>query len=152
MSELTLNLDSVNFPWPDDTTCAFRPGDPSLDLAWIPQTSDQWEFYATGYREAADRLYESWRATRHDFLIFPLVFIFRHYTELRLKELSQSAAELLDLPPDWRCNHRIDDLWRRLRPLLQRIEPKGSATQRIATAIATWPTCNGSMSSTSTLR
>src|SRR5436190_12574440 len=126
MSELSINLDLTKLPWPDDNTCVFRAGDPSLDLAWIPQTAAQWHFYATGYREAAEHLYRCWCSSRHDFLIFPLVFLFRHSIELRLKELSQSAADLLDLPPDWHRNHRIDHLWHRLKPLLRRIEPEGS--------------------------
>lgn len=127
MSEpVSLNLGLITLPWPDDSTAVFRAGEPSRNLAWIPQSAAQWHCYADGYREAADRLYQSWRESSNDLLIFPLVFVFRHYTELRLKELLQSAAELLDLPPNWRCKHRIKNLWLRLRALLQRIEPKGS--------------------------
>jgi hypothetical protein len=126
MPEIDFNLDLTNLPWPDDSTCVFRAGDPSLNLAWIPQTAHQWQCYAAGYREAADRLYQSWCVSRHDSLIFPIVFLFRHYTELRLKELVQSAADLLDLPADWKCKHRIDILWHRLKPLLRDVEPDGS--------------------------
>jgi hypothetical protein len=42
---------------------------------------------------------------------------------LRLKGLLQSVHYLLDLPKDWKCSHHIDDVWRRLRPLLQRAAP-----------------------------
>ena len=115
--------DAANRPWPDDATTVFRAGDPSRDLAWIPQTAAQWHTYADGYKEAAERLYESWRQLSDDSLVFPLVFLYRHYTELRVKELLQSVHHLLDLPKDWKCSHHIDDLWKTLKPLLQRAAP-----------------------------
>lgn len=118
-----LHIDLSKRLWPDDTTSIFRPGDPSRNLAWIPQTSAQWHRYADGYKEAAERLYESWRSLSDDDLVFPLVFLYRHYTELRLKELLQSVARLLDLPKNWECSHKIDHLWRTLKPLLRRTAP-----------------------------
>jgi hypothetical protein len=121
-----IDIDLSNRPWPDDTTSVFRPGEPSRNLAWIPQTPAQWHRFADGYKEAADRLYQSWRDLSDDDLVFPMVFLYRHYTELRLKELLQSVARLLNLPKDWKCNHRIDNLWRTLKPLLQRAAPNES--------------------------
>jgi hypothetical protein len=126
MTNTDLNIDLTNRPWPDDTTSVFREGKPSRNLAWIPQTAAQWHSYADGYNEAAERLYQSWCELSYDHLVFPMVFLYRHYTELRLKELLQSVAQLLDLPKDWKCSHHIDDLWRRLRPLLQQAAPDES--------------------------
>jgi hypothetical protein len=120
MPELDLNINLSKRPWPDDTTCVFRAGDPTTDLEWIPQTRSQWDRYAGGYKEAADRVYRSWRKMSEDAMVFPLVFLYRHYVELRIKEVLQSVAQLLDLPKDWKCSHHVDDLWLRLRPLLQR--------------------------------
>ena len=124
MPETDLLIDLSKRPWPDETTSIFRPGEPSCDLAWIPQTPAQWHRYAEGYKEAADRLYQSWRALSDDDLVFPLVFLYRHYAELRLKELLQSVARLLELPKNWKCNHKIDDLWQTLKPLLRRASPQ----------------------------
>jgi hypothetical protein len=116
-----LNIE-VNRHWPDETTQVFRVGEPNRNLAWIPQTGSQWDRYAEGYREAADRIYQSWREISNDALAFPIVFLFRHYVELRIKELLQSVERLLDLPKGWTRSHDIADLWRRLRPLLQRAD------------------------------
>jgi hypothetical protein len=126
MPEIDLTYDPNSIPWPDDTTSVFRATGAMTHLAWIPRTVDQWECYAEGYREAAERLYQSWCTDQHHDLAFPMVFLYRHYTELRLKELLQSGAELLDLPKDWKCSHRIDNLWQRLKPLLQQVWPEGS--------------------------
>jgi hypothetical protein len=125
MPELDLNIDTSQLAWPDETTHVFQPAGANPNVAWIPQTVGQWHLYAEGYREAAERVYESWRAQRLDYLVFPLVFLYRHYVELRLKQLLQSSARLLELPRDWQCNHQIDNLWHVLAPLLRRISPDG---------------------------
>jgi hypothetical protein len=82
-TDLSFKRDSI--PWPDNTTAVFRPTGTMTHLAWIPRTVDQWDCYAEGYREAAERLYESWCRDQHHYLAFPMVFLYRQYTELRLK-------------------------------------------------------------------
>ena len=118
-------IDFSDLPWPDDCTCVFRPGEPSRALAWIPQTRWQWSRYADGYREGAERVFQSWRGLSDDSLVFPIVFLYRHYTELRIKELLLAVSTLLgiDLPKDWNKKHKIDELWRHLKPLLKQASP-----------------------------
>lgn len=116
-----LNIDLSKHPWPDDSTQLFRPGEPSRQVAWIPQNPNQWHRYAEGYKEAAERLYASWLALSDDCLVFPLVFLYRHYTELRIKELLLSAGQFLDQSIEWKRNHNIEVLWHFLSPILQRI-------------------------------
>jgi len=111
--------------WPDGKTKLFTAGDQRWNVAWLPKTREAWYLYADGYKKAADRLFESWRKNsfKPDYLIFPLVFLCRHYVELRLKELLQASSRLLQLPENWQCNHRVDNLWKTLRPLIRRICP-----------------------------
>jgi hypothetical protein len=123
MDDLGLNLDLSKLPWPDDSTHVFQPGEPGPGLAWMPQYPCQWHRYAEGYREAAERLYASWCALSHDCLVFPLVFLYRHYVELRVKELLLSAVGFLDLPENWKQNHDIAALWHVLKPLLRQVFP-----------------------------
>jgi hypothetical protein len=123
MDDLKLNIDLSKLPWLDNFTRIFQPGEPSRRLAWIPQDPCQWHRYAEGYREAAERVYASWGALSDDCLIFPLVFLYRHYVELRIKELLQSAILHLDLPIDWKRSHDIASLWRVLSPLLRQAFP-----------------------------
>lgn len=112
--------------WPDATSRVFVPGDLGHRLAWIPKSEGQWERYAHGYKEAAERVYESWLKVSDDSLIFPLVFLYRHYVELRLKELLQAASGFLGLPKDWASNHEISALWKHLKDLLFKIWPEAS--------------------------
>lgn len=123
---MNLNLDTTKLSWPDETTRVFRAGGTIWSLAWNPTTPTQWHLYAQGYHDAAEQLYASWQATRGcpDYLIFPMVFLYRHYVELRLKELIQSAASLLSIPTGWPAIHDLDHLWCIVRPRLTEISPK----------------------------
>lgn len=126
MKPLDLNIDLSERPWPDDTSHVFVPGEPSRRVAWIPNSAAQWHCYAHGYKEAAERLYESWLSISDDNLIFPLVFLYRHYVELRLKELLQSSEQLLGLPQGWQSDHDIAKLWSHLESYLVEIFPDES--------------------------
>lgn len=121
MDTLIPNIDLSKYPWPDDSTHIFQPGEPNRHVAWIPQDPNQWHRYAEGYKEAAERLFASWLALSDDCLVFPLVFLYRHYAELRIKELLLSAGRFLDLSIEWKRNHEIEALWHILSPILQRI-------------------------------
>jgi len=123
MDYLNLQIDLKQLPWPDETSHVFLRGDPSRRVAWIPNDAAQWHRYASGYKEAGERVYESWVALSDDSLVFPIVFLYRHYVELRLKELLQSAESYLDLPRSWRSDHDIGVLWGHLARLLPEIFP-----------------------------
>jgi len=124
MDPLNLQTDLKKFPWPDGTTRVFSPGEPIRRVAWIPQDSEQWHRYGCGYKEAAKRVYESWCALSDDCLVYPLIFLHRHYVELRLKELLQSGSHFLNLPINWQCNHNIVSLWNLFKEIFPRIWPE----------------------------
>ena len=58
-----------------------------------------------------------------DAVICPLVFLWRHYIEIRLKEIIISASALLGKPPSKKAEktHNLDVLWRQSRVLLEKI-------------------------------
>jgi len=123
MDPLNLQIDLTQLPWPNKTSHVFLQGEASRRVVWIPKDTAQWHRYAHGYKEAADRVYESWIALSDDSLVFPLVFLYRHYVELRLKELLQSAERFLGLPQDWQSDHDIANLWCHLSQFLPKIFP-----------------------------
>ena len=68
-----------------------------------------------------------------DYLAYPMVYLYRHYVELMLKEflLSAKRAGLIQLPENWECNHNLKKLWDRIHPLLGELfpnEPERDAT------------------------
>ena len=87
-----------------------------------------WSVYAFGYKEAGDVIanYVISERRYQDALVFPLVFLYRHYLELELKDLIHQARLLLDIDEPFPKNHRIDGLWRTCRRLLEEISPGDS--------------------------
>jgi len=82
--------------------------------------------YVDGFKMASDRLVGHVISTGNDqdFLVYPIVFGYRHYLELRLKGLLRDASLLLgELAPDPKLmgRHRLLPLWTKIRPMLERI-------------------------------
>ena len=91
-----------------------------------------WEHYIDGFRTAADSLAAStageWRASN---LVYPTMFLYRHYLELRIKQLIVGFRKLLGLPEEVPAPHQLLSLWESLRDLeLQAIKSgEWSATE-----------------------
>jgi len=66
-----------------------------------------WDAYASGYLEAANLLVEKALETgqRTDTLIYPVAFLYRHYLELRLKEITIQGGELISGQREFRLVH-----------------------------------------------
>ncbi|MGP8051206.1 MAG: hypothetical protein ACLPYB_11440 [Desulfobaccales bacterium] len=94
--------------------------------------SHGWTIYATGYKDAADILVEHIAKTKRqqDTLIYPIIFLYRQYLELALKDLILDARKLLDDLNPLSKTHRIDELWRICDRLLEQISPGDSAESR----------------------
>ena len=84
--------------------------------------------YTEGYRRAARCLVEHVSKTgrSQDFLVYPVIFLYRHNIELCLKEIIQAALQLLNRNADEKQKknlngHRLDDLWRDAKSLLSEV-------------------------------
>jgi hypothetical protein len=85
--------------------------------------------YSKGYRTAAKLLskqvFES-AGTDKNVLVFPILYLYRHYIELLLKRLTEVGAFLADkeLSKDETISlgrHRLDVLWDNLLPILEAV-------------------------------
>jgi hypothetical protein len=74
---------------------------------------------------AADNLVQSVIASNdsQDYLVNPIAFLYRHYLELRLKELLFSSTLLLQEDPRVQNEHDLTKLWEELRPKLEKVRP-----------------------------
>lgn len=113
-------------PLPQKGDVLFQPADDWWHNACIDQWGDCSEAYINGYKSAADALITTVLSNERpiiDHLVYPIVFLYRHYLELRLKELNQEASKLLGKP--WRANpiHDLNRLWVSVRPDLEEIWP-----------------------------
>ncbi|MFN3188772.1 MAG: hypothetical protein ACK42D_04510 [Candidatus Paceibacteria bacterium] len=91
---------------------------------------DPTELYIVGYKEAGDALVQS-VANRNgtaDSLIFPIVFLYRQYIELRLKSLLLEGSRLLDIAYEQKRGHQLSKLWPKVRSILAELWPEGSKT------------------------
>ena len=86
---------------------------------------DPTELYIIGYKEAADLLVETVAEQKGtaDSLIFPIVFIYRHYIEIRLKSLLIYGYSLQDKEYKQKSEHSLFKLWEKVRELLIEIFP-----------------------------
>jgi hypothetical protein len=73
---------------------------------------------------AADRLVEGLRDGEQDFLVYPIVFLYRHYIELELKELIRDGSRLLNKPRNRPAGHHLEKLWPQCRKILQEAFPE----------------------------
>lgn len=110
---------------------------PSLDDNLFVEAEDWWmnaclnwyndptELYIVGYKEAADSLVDSIanRKGSADSLIFPIVFLYRHYVEIRLKSLLHDGSRLLDRDYKQKSEHQLSKLWPKVRSILDELWP-----------------------------
>ncbi len=80
----------------------------------------EWGLYVLGYREAADSIVENAEELGVDLLVYPVMFLYRHYLEIGLKHdlvvLRRYFGEPLNLPP----HHQLDKVWKEVRSLMER--------------------------------
>ena len=92
---------------------------------------DYWTAFAeshqVGFKRAAELLLEHFlrdiknAAGDRDTLILPILFLFRHYLEIRFKEITASGITLLGESAAWPLGHNLIKLWRDCRGVCERI-------------------------------
>lgn len=100
----------------------FASADDWQNNACISQFVGKEVAFIEGYRLAADTLVEHVKETgrSQDFLVYPIVFLYRHYLELLLKQIIVDGRELLDSKTGFPTHHRLSDLWNEAKGLTRR--------------------------------
>lgn len=115
-----------SLPWPKAGEVLFKgDADDWHNNACINFDADAWFGYAEGFRLGADYLVDRVEVTSadQDFLVYPVVFGYRHAVELRLKVLIRDVRRLLRQPGGAPMGHKLDVLWTSARPLVERAFP-----------------------------
>lgn len=102
----------------------FQPVDTDwINNARIVKADYRIEFYIQGYKKAADILVNHVLSTGtdQDTLVYPIVFLYRHYLELLLKNIIENGAKLLDTEEEPKKNHHLDDLWNIAKSIINKI-------------------------------
>jgi len=122
-----------NFPWPKqgDQLIA-ETGSRHYD-AWISGHSDLFA-HVEGYKRAADLVWaqieENPRLAGIDYLVYPMVFLYRHYVELSIKDIISLGNYLEHEPATFPAKHGLKELWKVARDLIERIGP-GCTTETL---------------------
>jgi len=122
-------FDSVNhLPWPRKGDILFDDADDWYHNACLNWGYDTWELYASGYKTAADILVQYVVDTRseRDTLVFPIVFNYRQYLELRCKEIIRVGRRLSDESAEFPHIHDLGKLWKICRDIIANNEPSAS--------------------------
>jgi hypothetical protein len=87
--------------------------------------SEGWHLYEHGYKQAADMLCQKTldEGPVHT-LVFPIVFLYRHYIELSLKLLLLDASRFMADVSEPQHNHDLRTLWKEARKILPAVWPE----------------------------
>lgn len=97
---------------------AFGPANEWSPTAHVGFRPDDWDAYAWGYRDAADVLVEQCladAALSPDVMVYPIAFLYRHFLEARLKELTRRGGLLVDRQAEVPTHHSLSQLWTQVR-------------------------------------
>src|SRR5262245_27116320 len=109
-----------------------RAGDKPFDAGpdWFNNACVGWgrcheDLYVRGYERAAEVLIDrvSGSGGDADVLIYPIVFLYRHHLELRLKQIIRLGHALFHEKTQLPHSHGLVVLWRKCRPMLERFWP-----------------------------
>lgn len=86
----------------------------NADIEWM---NNQSAFYSYGYRSAAEKLineYDKTSMPEKDAMVFPTIFLYRHYLEIEIKDLIYRSERCSEITPSEITHHRLLDIWNTL--------------------------------------
>lgn len=103
----------------------FKSDGGGINTACLNFASNPFDLYSTGYLQAGDILIDFVVENQkyHDTIVYPAVFNYRQYLELKLKEIIWSGRDLLNRPGKYPKNHQLLGLWNIAQELLAVIWP-----------------------------
>jgi hypothetical protein len=118
----------IELPWPKKGQVLFSGANDWYHNACINLRHFNWDWYATGYKHAGDILVQHVIDTRNhrDTLVFPIVFNYRQYLEVRCKEIIMLGKLLAHAEPEFPNKHNLRLLWDTCRSMITTHEPSAS--------------------------
>src|SRR3989442_9974486 len=103
--------------------CVLVPDDGIRFNAVLDHWTGAGDFHAEGYRQATEILLRRFLADpdgtagERDTLVLPILFLFRHYLELRFKDVIVCGQVLSGQHAQWRHGHDLQSLWTEVQEL-----------------------------------
>lgn len=110
-------------PWPQKGDILFKPAPDWWNNARVNFLHDHWETYVDGYKRAGDVLVEHVKNMRsdQDTLVYPIVFLYRHYIELRLKIIFMDGKQFVEDKKEFPAHHDIVNLWGECKKIIVKV-------------------------------
>jgi len=120
-------MDFNNIPWPDLNDDLLELGKDWTKHASLNYSLNEMHIYSEGYKKAADILSLKIQEDRMfiDFLIYPLVFLYRHHIELELKIIILEGNDLINNQKVERHHHKLQNLWDDAKKIIKELWPDG---------------------------
>lgn len=120
--------EDLNIPWPQKGDELFKAGKDWWHNACLNFSLDMSIGYVYGYKKAADILVEYIKHTQRDqdYLVYPIVFLYRHHLEIIIKKLINDGNRLLDIHEKVPQHHKINHLWDNCKKIVKEVWPDGS--------------------------
>lgn len=134
-SDSFLELLDKPFSWPAEGGRIFSTSENWRQNAQIAEGYDCSIVIEDGYKRAGDILVE--HALSHgggkDFLVYPILFCFRHYLELAIKNFLNTHGDIKGIKANT-SSHNFEELWPDCRCLLQEIFSVGNDDESLLIA------------------
>ena len=101
----------INGRWPRIGDRIFSPGDD----AWPAKSLEERNYrLGAGYKRAGDVLAQNLfgEARDHDNLMYPILFCYRHYIEIALKEIIERYGQWVNVVLRGKKDHELPKLWK----------------------------------------
>ncbi len=112
--------------WPDKKKSLFSKRKDWWNIAHLEITNidDGLSIYSQAYKDAADILVEHTQTdkTSLNFMVFPILFLYRHYIELALKEIILTASKYLGKKQSTINFHTLSKLWEEAKRLILEVD------------------------------
>lgn len=125
MGKISLGLPKL--PWPKEGDEPFLPAKDPRHEARLDMVHHTLSLYALAYKEAADRLVSCAlrrRVVYPDWAVLPVIFLYRHYLELMLKEIICSGRRCSLKEAGISKEHDLSKLWNGARTVLEELWPE----------------------------
>lgn len=111
----------IRFRWPKQGDAPFIQAANPLKNANIADGFARLVFMVEGYKKAGDLMIEAAEKdpSERDWLVFPILFNYRHFLELSLKYQLATYGPTVGIEPNWNC-HRLEVLWCAFDNMLKR--------------------------------
>jgi len=121
-----ISLGVPKLPWPKKGDEPFRSSRNARSEARLDMASRTFSSYAIAYRQAAERLVSCALRSRTeypDLAVLPVIFVYRHYLELALKNILCLGRRCSLGKVGMSKTHDLSELWGQTRLVLEELSP-----------------------------